>query len=578
MIRFSILLLIVFVASIHTHSQPIILNLIPQENSVVFKKISYEKNHNSQESIIKELNKIILSLNDIGYLAASIDSIKHDSLFHNAFITIGNSYKWAHLKKGNIEESILSEVGFREKIYRNKPLHYKKVALLQERILTLLENNGYPFASIKLDSISLFNNAFGASLHIEKNNLIKIDSIINTGNAKMNTAYLHRYIGIKPGDLYNEGLIRKLPNRIKELSFISSKEAPIVLFSEKTTKLSLHLNKKRASQFDGIIGVLPNNETGKILFTGDVRLKLQNAINHGELIDINWRRLQAETQDLKTQLAYPFIFSLPFGIDYGLKLYKRDTTFIDVNQTIGIQYILAGSNYLKAFVNRKNSSLLSTAGLENISVLPPNADIKATGYGLGLKIERLDYRINPRKGIFITLNTMASNRKIIKNSGLNEMIYANLKLTSVQYSAELIFANYIPIKNRSTLKLGLQSAIINSSSIFQNELYRIGGLKTLRGFDEESIFVSSYSILTLEYRYIFEQNSYLYVFSDAAYYENKSISFSGQRYAKPIGWGAGITFETKAGIFSINYALGKQFNNPINLRSGKVHFGIVNYF
>ena len=75
---------------------------------------------------------------------------------------------------------------------------------------------------------------------------------------------------------------------------------------------------------------------------------------------------------------------------------------------------------------------------------------------------------------------------------------------------------------------------------------------------------------------ILEQNSYLYVFGDGAWYENNNVS----QYVKdtPYGFGAGISFETKAGIFSISYALGKQFNNPIQLRSGKIHFGIVNYF
>jgi hemolysin activation/secretion protein len=117
---------------------------------------------------------------------------------------------------------------------------------------------------------------------------------------------------------------------------------------------------------------------------------------------------------------------------------------------------------------------------------------------------------------------------------------------------------------------------VNGENTFQNELLRIGGLKTLRGFDEESIFTTSYSIFTLEYRFLLEQNSYIYLFGDGAWYENNNV----KEYVNdtPIGFGAGISFETKAGIFSINYALGKQFDNPIQLRSGKIHFGIVNYF
>jgi outer membrane translocation and assembly module TamA len=80
----------------------------------------------------------------------------------------------------------------------------------------------------------------------------------------------------------------------------------------------------------------------------------------------------------------------------------------------------------------------------------------------------------------------------------------------------------------------------------------------------------------VEYRYLFEQNSYLFAFWNGAYYESRtSTAFI---HDTPYGFGAGVSFETKAGIFSLSYALGKQFSNPINFKSAKIHFGIVSYF
>ena len=61
------------------------------------------------------------------------------------------------------------------------------------------------------------------------------------------------------------------------------------------------------------------------------------------------------------------------------------------------------------------------------------------------------------------------------------------------------------------LRLVISLHFYIGETMFQNELFRIGGLKTLRGFDEESIFASVYSIFTLEYRFILEQNSYYYM-------------------------------------------------------------------
>ena len=542
----------------------------------LLKKISYKKAFSDKAEREKELRNVLFSCYDKAYLTAAFDSLIIDSLLLKAYISFGPQFKWAYLKNENVDEGVLSEIGFREKLYNNQPLYYKNVKRVQEKLITYYENNGYPFAVVKLDSIVISEGNIAAKLKLTKNSEEKIDSIVVKGSAKLSPVYLYNYLGIKPGSLYNEGQLKKVNTRIAEIPFIRSSKPATILFTNKFNKLILNLEKKQASQFDGIIGILPDNKTGKILFTGDVHLKLQNGLGKGELIDLNWRKLQTLTQDLKLRLVYPFLLRSPFGLDYTLKLYKKDTTFLDVNQNIGLQYNLNGGNYLKIFYSNKTSSLLSTTGLEYLTTLPPMADVQNNMYGIGIKYEKLDYRLNPRKGYSFQGNTSAGTKSIRKNFKLNPVMYEGLKLNSTQYNADFEASAYIPIKNRSTFKIGAQSAFLFGETIFQNELYRIGGLKTLRGFDEESIYASAYSILTVEYHYILEQNSYLYLFGDGAYYENRNVlEFV---HDTPFGFGAGISFETKAGIFSINYALGKQFDNPIELKSGKIHFGIVNYF
>ena len=551
---------------------------IQSTNPSFFKKVEYIKSFITPELRGKELERILFICYDNAYLAATYDSIKTDSVTKivTAYLNTGEQYKWAYLKSGNVDEGVLSEIGFREKLYSNKPVSFKDVKRVQEKIIRYYENNGYPFTSVKLDSITIQNNELSAQLFLKKNGEQKIDSVIIRGTAKVSTVYMYNYLGVKPGNLYDESQLKKVNTRLAELPFIRSTAPSEIKFTNTHNKLVLYLEKKRASQFDGIVGILPDNVTGKLLFTGDVRLKLQNGLGRGELIDLNWRRLQTQTQDLKVRLVYPFVLRTPFGLDYNFKLYKKDTTFLDVNQNIGIQYLLLGGNYFKIFYTNKTSTLLSTKGLEFITVLPSYADIRTNMYGLGWRYEKLDYRLNPRKGYTIAINGSAGTKNIKKNSKINQDVYKDLDLSTTLYMGDLEGALFIPFFNRTTLKLGTQSALIKGESIFQNELYRIGGLKTLRGFDEESIFASTYSIFTFEYRFILEQNSYLYVFGDGAWYENNNVN--NYITDTPIGFGAGISFETKAGVFSINYALGKQFDNPIRLRSGKIHFGIVNYF
>ncbi|MEZ4739015.1 MAG: hypothetical protein R2818_06570 [Flavobacteriales bacterium] len=72
---------------------------------------------------------------------------------------------------------------------------------------------------------------------------------------------------------------------------------------------------------------------------------------------------------------------------------------------------------------------------------------------------------------------------------------------------------------------------------------------------------------------MFEQNSNFFVFADQGWWENSAAD----EYVNdtPFSFGVGTIFETKAGLFSLTYALGKQFDIPIELQSGKVHFGFV---
>jgi len=527
-------------------------------------------------SVKRELQQAVLKLQGNGYLASSFDSVKFDSTQCTVFLFLGEKYQWATLDKGNAE-AFFSGTGYRPKLFQKKTFHFDQIQKLENTILFNCENNGYPFASIKLDSVSFSENMIHAKLNLDRNRLVKIDSVVLKGEATIAPVYVYNYIGVKPGDLYNESQISRISNRIRELAFLSESKAYEVIFGKDETKLYLYLRNKPASQFDGVIGVLPDNANpGKVNLTADAHLKLQNSLKRGEVIELNWKALPGQTQDLKVHGLYPFLFDTPLGLDGSLAIYKKDTTYIDVIQNIGVQYLFTGNNFIKAFVNNKKSSLLNTTGLENITALPAYADIGTISYGLSGHYEKLDYRFNPRRGVLIDAIASTGNRTITKNSAIPEALYDSVKLNTTQYDFEFSGDYFVPIGQRTAIDFGNKTAWIYSPDIFANELFRIGGLKSLRGFDEESIYASSYSIGKIEYRYLLEQNSFLFTFINGAYYDNRSRNT--YIHDTPYGFGAGIDFDTKIGIMSISYALGKQFDNPVYFRNAKVHFGIVNYF
>ena len=108
-----------------------------------------------------------------------------------------------------------------------------------------------------------------------------------------------------------------------------------------------------------------------------------------------------------------------------------------------------------------------------------------------------------------------------------------------------------------------------------NELYRFGGLKTLRGFNEDELYADFVTSGTMQLNYYYEEYSSFYIFTDMAYYENHVGNLI---HDTPLGIGIGTNFSTKAGIFTISYALGKQFDNPFQFNSSRIHIGYVSMF
>lgn len=574
---FSFLAFFFLFCYVSGYSQKVLKTQWKQEPVSAIKKRLPDGSINGSEEGNRKLSRFMGSLYDLGYLGASVDSMYQIADTLIAECEPGQFYKWVKLRNGNLDEGMLTEAGFREKFYDGKPLTPSDFKNLNSRILEYCENHGYPFASLFYREFVFDSAGVSATLFLDAERQVVIDSVIVKGTSRLSAKYLTNYLSVKTGDLYNESVIRKVGSRVKELPMVTELRPFSVVFTEDKARLILALDDKKASQIDGVVGVLPpSSGTGKVQVTGDVRIRLLSSFGRGELFDLNWKQPQVKTQDLKVKLNYPFLFSTPFGTDFNLGIYKKDTSYVEVVLGAGVQFLLKGGDYFKAFVSNKKSNLLATKLYENATVLPPFADVEVTSYGLSFRSVKLDYRLNPRSGYTIDVTAAAGNKTISKNGKLNPVVYDSLQLKSVQYTGEIQMDYYVPVFRRNVIDFGIAGGGLSGENTFSNELFRFGGLRTLRGFDEESLTASLFVMGKVELRYLLEENSYFFAFVNQAWYERNTRTDYVQD--QPIGFGAGITFETRLGIFSFNYALGKEFDNPIRFKAAKVHFGLINYF
>jgi outer membrane protein assembly factor BamA len=531
-------------------------------------------NYSDSLSAYKAIKKEISSLQFIGYFNADVATLKWNKDTLNARIITGDLTRGIYFKNGNLSQEVIIEADLKDKLEKKRALPLQTLNKIYETLLSHYENNGYPFAEVWLDSLNVDSDVASAKIFSNPNQKIIIDTLRLVGNAKINQGFLTSYLGLKKNQNYNEEKVRLIDKKLRDLAFLSVPKPSEVVFAGEKAKINIFLEKQNANQFDGIIGFLPNSNNGKLQLTGDFKLSLQNALKSGESFDFNYRGLPSQSQELAIKLKYPYLFRSQIGFDFDFQLFKRDTSFLNLTSKIAFSYNF--NTYQKLSFFLENFSGNQVANQPNTSSgIPTFANIKSTFYGLLSNYVKLDDRITPLKGSDFILQAGVGKRRISPTENFNPDDYFEPK-APVQIKVTTDLKNYIKLNNRSLFYLRTLASYLSGKNLFENEGFRIGGFKTLRGFDEQSLNVSSFIVQTFEFRYIIEKNSYLSAFYDQGFIKKEFIN---QQYKDhPLGFGLGINFQTKAGVASLNYALGKQKNIPVDLQKGKIHFGITSYF
>jgi len=544
------------------------------KEDIKLKNLKLENKFNDSLSLQKAIELTETKLQIAGYIEANIDSIINRNNTTVLFISHGQQYKWGVLKTNKEEWINLPNIDLKSINFNAEYFNYDELQSLFNNIITSLENNGYPFAKLKLDNISIKNQMISASLILNKGNLITIDTIILKEYNKIKLNYLEQYLNITIGDVYNEKSIQEIPQQLNRLLFCKPNGKSEIIFSNDKATIQLSLKERKANNFNGIIGFQPNStNSSELQITGQLNLKLVNSLQHGETIGVKWESVGNSSQKLRAGFKYPYLFNSPFGVSYSIDLDKLDSSFLNITNIPSILFALNGNNYISTYANFLSSKTLGPP--EQIDPKYGIIDLHSNSFGLEIFINDLDYTLNPRKGILIQANGDIGYKYFDKRSDVNQGIYDSLPIQELKYSAKGIIKWFIPLFTQQTILLSNSSAIIQSETLMKNEFYRIGGFKILRGFDEQSIFANAYSSFSFEYRYLIDQNSYFGAFYDFAFVQNNYANSYWKNYQ---GFGFSFSFSTNAGIFNLAYALGKVESEKILFKNSKIHFGYTALF
>ena len=529
---------------------------IDNSETKIIDSLSYRSAFINYKALNEEVLRTYKRLQNIGFIESTlVETVKiNDSVYQSIFSLKKKFYTiYIYYDKSLISENLIKAVStdYNDDYF---VLPVIKIESGLGYINSELTNKGLPFAKFRLQNIEKrdFSN-LQANLLVDKNNERTIDTIVIKGYEQFPRSYINHFLKIKRKQLFNLNNIKKKTERLNDLPFTNQTKSPEVLFTKDSTTLYLYLEKTKSNAFDGFLGFGTNEATNKLEFDGYLNLNLTNNLNYGEQFNLIYKSDENEQKTLDVNLTLPYLFGLPLGTEFALNIFKKDSTFTTVNQDASIFYQINSKHKLIAGINViQSNNLINQLTTTNIR------DYNSTFYKT-----RYTFKQPKFYDILFPLDLLidASLGFGSRNSDLKTEQQTELKLT---------VSKILNLDDKNSFYIKTKGNVLLSNSYFTNELFRFGGINSIRGFEENSILASYYGLINLEYRYRLNSSIYIHSITDGAYFENKILGAK----EKLFGFGFGFGILTKAGILKLNYANGKSENQKFKFSNSKIHLSL----
>ena len=403
-------------------------------------------------------------------------------------------------------------------------------------------SNGFPFNCVQFKPNFTIKDTIYSNLEIKTSDLRMIDNVIIKGYEKFPKNFIRNYIGIRKNRPVNLISLKKIDTLINELDFVSTSRPSQLLFTDTKSELYLNLKKQNVNEFDGFIGF--TNKEKKIELSGNLKIQLKNNFNYGESVSIRYVNDESKQETFETNISAPFIFNLPMQLNYNLNYFRKDSTFSNTYQFLKLDYII--NNQLRSGIEydfRKSNTLTKTINQE---------DYESKFVGVSIKNQKLLRRKRGTDWNYLINSKIKFGKRTAENYDSKQLIL----------EASILKNFFLNDKNHIQARFKINH--LKSNNYLENELFRTGGVNSIRGFEENSILTNSFLLVNLEYTYGLNDELSVYPLFDLMHTANKIQRTIENLYA----FGLGLKIKKNNYNLDLNYTVGGVYNNKNeNLKS-----------
>jgi outer membrane protein assembly factor BamA len=480
----------------------------------------------------------------------------HD-LLNNQYTRLG--YFWAQIQIETLKSQI------RIKIQENEPAKIKQITLLNNQDFTAAElnaviarpvyfsdavlqtqinkltdfyaNHGYPLISIRAQDFALHDSekSISYTLAVRESTKVFINDIYFTNTTVKNNR-LKQIYRFKYNQVYAKTEIEQKLSNLADYQTIFTDYALVRI--DTSYILQVALAKMKSSQITGALTYLAQDNT----FNGYFYFTNHNFLNSLRKVSFAFEKY-AQFTDFSLAYVDPFLFNFIFST--GLKHSTYDTVYSQTDFNLELKLPFA-------------RSFSTNFSINYIHLASGIADLNSNTtwwLGQGLQLQSLTVLNNIPQGYLISILPRVGSRN--QDSRFYYLSYFDI---TGQYRQPVL----------STFGYGLD--IISKNIYCKDELtmadsLRLGGIKNLRGYNENQFSTDRYLLFKNEFRY-YLPNATLLFFDDFAL-----INLPRRNKIKN-GYGIGLRIKSKIGTVGIDYGL-SQITNPLQ---GKIHLTFQNQF
>ena len=545
----SILIFIHFILTFNfIYSQDYKLNYLG--NNSANKKI---KIFDSYKDLVLEIEDSLISLKKKGNLTAKVKSfVMLDSFNFNVEIEKNQKVKYLQiLNESKLDELVKNTL----EPYKSKKglIKFDEIDIVAREISKKLSEKGFPFAKVSFDNRDLIQLVLKSKLIIDYGSRRYLDKIIVKGYEDFPENFTKNIFKIHKNKFFDIDKATNQSKLIDNTNFARNIKDPEILFTNDSTSLYLYLEKTRRNLFDGFISFDSDENSRKINIQGYAKISLINTFNSGEKIDFDFKSQKNQDRSLSSNVIFPYFLSSPFNLKYTLNLIQEDSSFTSSENSIDVELNLNKFKVGIGFQKNNSNSNSQNQFIENFN---------STIFNISS-----EYLIPDSFEKFIS-----EKFKISARYGLGKKIQLNNETRLSRYKLEL--SKIFTFSSRFNLQALTVKEKINSKNLVNNELIRFGGSKSIRGFDDKSIFADGYTLLTTNLNFYLNDSICIFSIFDIANYTNTIVDIDNNIYSG----GFGISTETENGIISINYSKGNSWGEPFNLKNAKINVIFTTFF